>query len=132
MNDVNDPNAAGDWSASDRLETLYLSLDAEDQGAIDQTVGELFELLASDDVRSILLEFALGSERQLYSDLEAELSIDGTMLSQRLQELTEVNLLHRTNYDGVPPKTEYRLTETGEGLVPLLLEAFEWARENEL
>ena len=48
------------------------------------------------------------------------------MLAQQLRELEKDGLIHRTVYPVVPPKTEYRLTEFGESLTPILEAMCSW------
>lgn len=48
------------------------------------------------------------------------------VLSRELKQLQEKGLLHRKQYDIVPPKVEYSITETGAGLVPILDAIVEW------
>lgn len=42
------------------------------------------------------------------------------MLTQQLRELEEDNLIIRTVYPVVPPKVEYKLSELGESINPVL------------
>ena len=42
------------------------------------------------------------------------------MLSKQLKELEEDEIINRTLYPVVPPKTEYSLTEFGQSLVPIV------------
>ncbi|OPZ70248.1 MAG: putative HTH-type transcriptional regulator YybR [Firmicutes bacterium ADurb.Bin467] len=48
------------------------------------------------------------------------------MLTQQLRELEGDGLLSRTVYPVVPPKVEYRLTELGKSLQPILIAMYEW------
>lgn len=52
------------------------------------------------------------------------------MLSNKLKELVEDNLVHKEMYHQVPPKTEYSLTEKGNSLTPILDLMFEWGMAN--
>lgn len=65
-----------------------------------------------------------------YSELHKRIS-DATdkMLTQQLRELERDGLIHRTVYPVVPPKTEYRLTEFGESLIPILDAMCDWGSE---
>ncbi|MPM67664.1 HTH-type transcriptional activator HxlR [bioreactor metagenome] len=42
------------------------------------------------------------------------------MLAQQLRELADDNLIVRTVYPVVPPKTEYALSELGQSIIPVL------------
>lgn len=50
------------------------------------------------------------------------------MLTQQLRELEADNLIYRTVYPVVPPKTEYSLTELGTTLIPCLETLCEWGK----
>lgn len=50
------------------------------------------------------------------------------MLTQQLRELEASGLISRTVYPVVPPKTEYRMTEFGETLMPVLESLCEWGK----
>lgn len=48
------------------------------------------------------------------------------VLSSSLKELELDGLVSRREYPQVPPKVEYRLTERGESLVPILKALCDW------
>ena len=48
------------------------------------------------------------------------------MLTKQLRELEEDGLISRRVYAEVPPKVEYRLTEKGKSLRPILLALRKW------
>jgi DNA-binding HxlR family transcriptional regulator len=48
------------------------------------------------------------------------------VLSRELKELQRRGLIHRRQYDVVPPKVEYSLTELGRGLAPVLESIVQW------
>lgn len=48
------------------------------------------------------------------------------MLTQQLRELERDNLIVRTVYPVVPPKTEYSLTEFGKSMIPILDAMCNW------
>lgn len=50
-------------------------------------------------------------------------------LSNRLEELVEVDVLERTSFDEVPPHVEYRLTAAGRELQTRLEPLLEWVAE---
>ena len=39
-------------------------------------------------------------------------------------------LIRRKAYAQVPPKVEYKLTETGKSLIPIIMQLTEWAQTN--
>lgn len=66
-----------------------------------------------------------------YSTLKRKLrGITNMMLSQSLKELEASGIVHREQYNEVPPRVEYTLTKKGESLVPLLGQIGAWAHEN--
>lgn len=68
-----------------------------------------------------------------YGEIRASL-LKGTMgksvtprvLSRELKELQQRGLIARKQYDGLPLKVEYSLTELGRGLQPVLDSIVEW------
>jgi len=53
------------------------------------------------------------------------------MLSKQLRELEGDGLISREVYNQIPPKVEYRLTEIGSKLIPILMMMKEWGAEYE-
>lgn len=51
------------------------------------------------------------------------------MLTQQLRELERDNLIVRTVYPVVPPKTEYSLTEFGKSMIPILDAMCNWGTD---
>lgn len=63
-----------------------------------------------------------------FGDLETHLSTASTStLSDRLDELAEAGLITRMQYDEIPPRVEYELTEEGDQLRERLEPLLEWA-----
>jgi len=57
-------------------------------------------------------------------------SITHKMLSQQLKELEAAELIFRKQYNQIPPKVEYSLTEKGETLIPILQLMSKWGEDN--
>lgn len=55
--------------------------------------------------------------------------ITNIMLTQSLRELEKSYLIERKNYDSIPPRVEYSLSERGKTLIPLLRQLHEWGAE---
>lgn len=53
-------------------------------------------------------------------------------LSSTLKELEADGLVHRKEYPQIPPKVEYRLTERGRSLIPILDAMCDWGHANRL
>lgn len=51
------------------------------------------------------------------------------MLTQQLRELEDDNLVIRTVYPVVPPKVEYKLTDMGKSIRPILEAMYEWGAD---
>ena len=53
------------------------------------------------------------------------------MMSSSLKELENDGLLTRKQYEVIPPKVEYTLTQKGKELWPILHRLAHWARDEE-
>ena len=51
------------------------------------------------------------------------------MLSQSLRELTLCGLLERRQFQEIPPKVEYRITDRGKRLIPAIELLSDWAKD---
>ena len=66
-----------------------------------------------------------------YSEIKRALgSVTHKMLSTKLKELETDGLILRREYPGVPPKVEYRLSEKGQSLMPVLQSICQWGHEH--
>lgn len=65
-----------------------------------------------------------------YNQLKKRLpSIAHKTLSQQLDELEQRDIIRRKQYDEIPPRVEYSLTEKGKSLIPILLQMAQWGKE---
>lgn len=88
-------------------------------------------ILLSDAWTPIILH-CLSDRKKRFSELQRQLpDISKKMLTQVLRRLEVDGLVHRTFYDAVPPKTEYRLTKCGQTFLEPLNMLCQWARSNE-
>lgn len=81
-------------------------------------IGERWTLL-------ILRDCFLGVRR--FDDFQASLGITRHLLADRLKTLEAKGLLRRDQYQERPPRFEYRLTETGRDLFPVMVTLITWA-----
>ncbi|WP_419886355.1 winged helix-turn-helix transcriptional regulator [Paenibacillus sp. B-A-8] len=66
-----------------------------------------------------------------YNELKRRLhGITGTTLTNSLRDLIEYGIIHREQYNEVPPRVEYSLTSSGKELVPLIESVVEWGQRN--
>src|SRR5207253_8531836 len=82
-----------------------------------EAVGERWTLL-------VLREAFLGVRR--FDRMQSELSIARNILADRLQTLVETGILERRPYQDHPPRFEYRLTQKGLDLYPILVSLMRW------
>lgn len=61
-----------------------------------------------------------------FSQFTKQLPISQKVLSQNLRELEGDGLIYRTVLPETPPRVEYRLTEVGKSLIPLLDAVYDW------
>lgn len=52
--------------------------------------------------------------------------ITNTMLTATLRDLEELGIVHREQFNEVPPHVEYSLTEKGKDLLPVFTELAKW------
>lgn len=57
-------------------------------------------------------------------------NVTNMMLAQSLKELEAAGMVHREQYNEVPPRVEYSLTEKGHSIVPILVQFASWGAEN--
>jgi DNA-binding HxlR family transcriptional regulator len=66
-----------------------------------------------------------------YGELKKSLTgITHKMLSMRLKEMEEQEIIVRVQYNQIPPKVEYSLSEKGKSLYPILQTLHEWGLKN--
>jgi DNA-binding HxlR family transcriptional regulator len=72
----------------------------------------------------LIREACLGTRR--FDDFQRGLGIGRNILTVRLARLVEEGLLERVEYQRSPPRSEYRLTEKGRGVYPILAAMAAW------
>ncbi|MGL5943053.1 MAG: winged helix-turn-helix transcriptional regulator [Waterburya sp.] len=76
--------------------------------------------------------YVLNQGTKRYSEIQREIpGISKKMLTQTLRQLESDNILKRTVYPVVPPKTEYKLTAFGTKLIQPLQVLADWAEEHQ-
>lgn len=82
-----------------------------------EVVGERWSLL-------IIRDAMYGVRR--FEDFQKDLGIARNILTDRLKSLVEQGVLERVAYAERPPRYEYRLTDKGRELMPVLLTMMVW------
>ncbi|EHI99982.1 transcriptional regulator, HxlR family [Clostridium sp. DL-VIII] len=73
----------------------------------------LFELVRCDSIR--------------FGDLKKQVGgITNTMLTYTLRDLESRGLVHRTQFNEIPPHVEYSLSQAGKDLYPIFVEIMRW------
>lgn len=80
-------------------------------------VGEWWSLL-------IIRDAIQGITR--FDEFEKSLGISSSMLARRLSQLVEQALLEKHPYQQRPVRYEYRLTDKGRALYPIIIMLFDW------
>ncbi len=82
-----------------------------------EVVGEWWTML-------VIREAFNGVRR--FDDFQSRLGIARNVLAARLQSLVDHGVLERRQYQDRPPRCEYRLTEKGRDLYPVLVSMLTW------
>ena len=72
----------------------------------------------------IIRQACLGTRR--FDDFQVSLGIGRNILSQRLARLVDEGLLGKVEYQAHPPRHEYRLTDKGRDVYPILTAMAAW------
>lgn len=86
-----------------------------------ELVGERWALL-------VVREVALGARR--FGDIVRGTGAPRDRIAARLKSLEAAGVLTRNPYQDNPPRDEYRLTESGHALLPVLDALLAWGRDH--
>jgi DNA-binding HxlR family transcriptional regulator len=101
--------------------TLMLKRDYEGQNC---SIARTLELIGERWTLLIVRDAFLGVRR--FEDFQAGLGIARNVLSVRLGRLIDEGILEKRPYQERPARSEYRLTEKGIGLWPVLVSLVKW------
>lgn len=75
--------------------------------------------------------YCLRSEKRRFGEISARIpGLSRKVLTDQLKELEEDGLLTRKQFNEIPPRVEYELTELGKSLTPVLNSMEKWGIEN--
>ena len=96
----------------------------DDIGSMPCSVARTLSILGDRWTMLILRNAFLGIRR--FDAFQAQLGVTRHVLTERLGRLVEEDILLRQAYQARPPRFEYRLTEKGRDLYPVLLALTAW------
>lgn len=91
---------------------------------MDCSVAQTLEVIGEWWTLLILRDCFQGVRR--FDDFQRHLGVARNVLTQRLDRLIEHGILERRQYQDRPVRHEYRLTEKGLDLYPVLISLMEW------
>lgn len=106
--------------------TLVLKRDYDGQNC---SIARTLELIGERWTLLILRDVFLGMRR--FEDFQADLGVARNVLSARLGRLVDEGILERRAYQERPLRYEYRLTEKGIDLWPVLISLVKWGDKYE-
>lgn len=77
--------------------------------------------------KPVIVWLLLDHDVMRFNELDKSIKgISQKMLSNQLKDLEQLGIIIRKSYPVIPPKVEYRLTEKGKSLAPLLKAMKAW------
>lgn len=107
----------------------WSELAPEERATADAAVADLLALLGRRHTLRVLYLFARDPGPWRFGEIEAELGLSPTTLSERLSELVGAEFLERVAYDEHPPRVEYTATERAEALKPAFSHLYRFTAE---
>lgn len=90
----------------------------------NEMMKRAIEVLGDRWTSHVIASAFLGRKR--FSEFQQALSIAPNILTDRLNKLVELGVLDQRQYQNKPARWEYRLSEQGRDLFPLILELVRW------
>jgi DNA-binding HxlR family transcriptional regulator len=102
---------------------------AAERGKVKCPVTGMLQLIGGKWKPVIL--YCLRSEKRRFGEISIRIpDLSRKVLTEQLKELEEDGLLTRKQFNEIPPRVEYELTELGRSLTPVLNEMEKWGMEN--
>lgn len=95
--------------------------------AMNCGIGQALEVIGDWWTLLIVRDAFFGARR--FGDFERSLGIAKNILTARLQHLVDHDIFERVDVGSAGPHYEYRLTDKGEALLPILTALREWSDE---
>ncbi len=103
---------------------------ANNQHRFSCPIGDTLEIIAGKWKPEIL--WHLTDKVMRFNQLKRAIGdVSQKMLTQQLRELQRDGLVERTQYEEIPPRVEYTLTELAESLKPLFSTLVLWNKDHQ-
>lgn len=96
----------------------------------DCPVRRTLELLNGKWRTHIIYELCKHSSMRFGELKKAYPHITNTMLTNTLRDLERLGIVHREQFNEIPPHVEYSLTDKGKELLPVFFELAKWGENN--
>ena len=93
-------------------------------GELDCSIAKTLSVVGDRWTLLVLRDCFLGGRR--FDEFEVSLGLSPHLLSARLSKLVEHGILKRRPYQQRPTRFEYRLTEKGRDLYPVIVSLLRW------
>jgi len=75
--------------------------------------------------------YCLRAEKRRFGEIATRIpDLSRKVLTEQLKELEQDGLVTRKQFNEIPPRVEYELTELGRSLTPVLNEMEKWGMQN--
>lgn len=108
----------------------YLARILTEEVKEDCPVRRTLELLSGKWRTHIIYELCKHPTMRFGELKKAYPHITNTMLTNTLRDLEEIGIVHREQFNEIPPHVEYSLTEKGKELLPVFCELAKWGENN--
>ncbi|MEE8715751.1 MAG: helix-turn-helix domain-containing protein [Coriobacteriales bacterium] len=114
-----------DYLTFAETETCCTETGSQECGAM-----RVMEMLSGKWRLKVLFQLSL-HERMRFSELKKSIpGITSAMLTTALRELEGYGVVSRRQYEEIPPRVEYSLTQSGRDLYPIFFEMARWAQRH--
>ena len=93
-------------------------------------VKSTLEILSGKWRMNVIYELCRNDSMRFGELKKAYPKITNTMLTKTLRDLEELGIVHREQFNEIPPHVEYSLTEKGRELLPVFFEIYKWGEKN--
>lgn len=108
----------------------YLQLVLSTQVREDCPVRRTLELLSGKWRTHLIYELCKRPSCRFGELKKAVPRITNTMLTATLRDLESLGIMHREQFNEIPPHVEYSLTEKGRDLLPVFFELAKWGEKH--